>query len=94
MSQKWTKIVARVINGLLVRIIRAGPSILKVGLGGVFLRMTAIRFDGLWGLPGPDRGIVAGATPPRTPRSTFGRQKGNRKTAKTQGFGFLFLISL
>src|SRR5699024_8954070 len=61
---------------------------------GVFLRMTAIRFDGLWGLPGPDRRIVAGATRPRTPRFTFGRPKVNRKTAKTHGFGFLFLISL
>ena len=46
--------------------------------------MTAIRFDGLWGLPGPDRRIVAGATRPRTPRFTFGRPKVNRKTAKTK----------
>ena len=37
---------------------------------------------------------VSGATRPRTPRFTFGRPKVNRKTAKTNGFGFLFLIGL
>ena len=37
---------------------------------------------------------LVGATRPHAPGFTFGRPKVNRKTAKTNGFGFLCLIGL
>ena len=65
-------------------------------------RYYSIRY--LPGLPGPGLVFVgttrpftsgvSGATRPRTPGFTFGRPKVNRKTAKTNGFGFLCLIGL
>ena len=50
-------------------------------------------FDGSRAFPART-GVLAGAARPRAPGFTFGRPKVNRKTAKTNGFGFLCLIGL
>ena len=44
--------------------------------------------------PEPRGSDLVGATRPHAPGFTFGRPKVNRKTAKTNGFGILFLIGL
>ena len=58
------------------------------------LRAPESRGSDLVGAARPHTPGVSGATRPRTPRFTFGRPKVNRKTAKTNGFGFLFPIGL
>src|SRR5699024_7025355 len=75
--------------------------LLKLMGGGVWSfsagpagRRRKISCREFWGLRPPHPGILAGVTHPRTPGSTFGRPKVNRKTAKTNGFGFLCLIGL
>ena len=55
---------------------------------------SALAAQELVGAARPHTPGVSGATRPRTPRFTFGRPKVNRKTAKTNGFGFLFPIGL
>ena len=55
------------------------------------LRAPNPRGSGLVGAARPHAPGVSGAARPRTPRFTFGRPKVNRKTAKTNGFGFLCL---
>ena len=57
-------------------------------------RASPARTGVLAGAARPHTPGVSGATRPRTPRFTFGRPKVNRKTAKTNGFGFLFPIGL